>query len=191
MTSVAKLAVIVHRWGGTPVSDWYPWLRRELEDRGYDVQVPSMPNTEVPEITPWVSCLKTTLADSPAQEILLVGHSIGCQTIVRYLGEAVLPVNRALFVAGWVQLAGLDEEEQVIAEPWLTDPIKTAAAKSKLGSGTAFFSRDDPLVPLSNQDFFADKLGSQIVILDGYGHFDLDSEIVQIPELLPYLEPKA
>lgn len=188
MAGIQKLAVIIHRWGGSPSDDWYPWLKVELEARGYRVIVPAMPNADVPEITPWVQTLRTTLANNPAHEVLLVGHSIGCQAIIRYLAEAFVPVARALFVAGWVELMGLSGEEQVIAEPWLTDHINTAAAKAHLGSSVAFFSGDDPLVPLSNQDFFRDRLGSRIVMLDGYGHFDEGFNASEIPELLTYIE---
>ena len=28
--------VIVHGWGGTPEEGWFPWLRRELEERGHE-----------------------------------------------------------------------------------------------------------------------------------------------------------
>lgn len=183
-----KLAVIVHGWGGSPLDGWYPWLAAELEARGYAVAVPAMPDTDVPEITPWVQTLKSTIADIPAEEVLLVGHSIGCQTILRYLAEAYVPVGKALFVAGWTTLSGLDEEEQAIGRPWLETPINLEHVRSHLGSSVAFFSTDDPVVPLEpNQIFFKDRVGSETVVLNGYNHFDEDAGIMRLPELLHYV----
>lgn len=187
MPGASKLAVIVHRWGGSPESDWYPWLRAELVQRGYDVLVPAMPNPNEPVITPWVDALSQLLAEHPSEQTLLVGHSVGCQTILRALANRQQTVQKALFVAGWVRLTGLEDEDQIIAEPWLTQAIDVAAAKARLGASVAIFSEDDPVVPLSNQDFFRDQIGSQIVLLDGYGHFDEETDTSEIPELLAYV----
>jgi hypothetical protein len=52
----------------------------------------------------------------------------------------------------------------------------------------ALFSTDDPVVPLEpNRAFFKDKLGSEIIVLDGYNHFDQDASVMSIPELLQYI----
>jgi len=77
-------AFIVHRWDGTPVSDWYPWLRKQLEKDGFNVVVPEMPNTAVPTIDSWVGHLQSVCRDVD-QQTYFVGHSIGCQAILRYL----------------------------------------------------------------------------------------------------------
>lgn len=184
-----RLAVIVHRWGGVPASDWYPWAKVQLEVRGYDVLVPAMPNTDEPDITAWTSELQRVLGDNPAQSLLLIGHSIGCQTILRTLEKAQSKVDRAIFIAGWVQLTGLTETEAQVVQPWLTQSFGVQAAKQCLKASIALFSSDDPYVPLEqNQAFFHDKVGAQLITLDGYGHFDEDTNVSKIPELLPYIE---
>lgn len=178
----------MHGWSGSPSDGWFPWLKTDLETRGYAVLVPAMPNTDTPEITSWVQTLKSTLADNEAQEVLLVGHSIGCQTILRYLAEAYVPVNKVIFVAGWVELTGLDDIEKVIARPWLEDRINVPAARSHMGKSIALFSTDDPVVPLEpNCTFFKDQIGSEVILLDKYGHFDEEAGVRAIPELLPYI----
>ncbi len=48
------------------------------------VQVPAMPNTAEPKIETWVPFLEK-LVGKPDKDTYLVGHSIGCQTILRYL----------------------------------------------------------------------------------------------------------
>ena len=34
-----KNIFIIHRWGGKPNSDWYAWLKNELEVKGYNVSI--------------------------------------------------------------------------------------------------------------------------------------------------------
>jgi uncharacterized protein len=182
-----KLAVIVHRWGATPESDWYPWLQNELLQRGYDVAIPAMPHTDAPEMQAWIHEVAVAIEEAPYGSLTLVGHSIGCQTILRYLEKASALAAKVLFVAGWVQLTGLADDEEDIAVPWLTLPIDTVAVKSKIGESVAFFSSDDPLVPATNQQYFRDTIGSRVVILHDRGHFDEDTGVLSLPELLQYM----
>jgi len=63
-----KKVIVIHRWEGTPQSDWYPWLRTEIEKKGFEVTVPLMPNTEEPKINEWVSTIKN-LIKNPNQDI--------------------------------------------------------------------------------------------------------------------------
>jgi len=78
-----KKAIIVHGWAYNPESGWYPHVKKELESKGFHVQVPEMPNPEEPKINDWISKLKETIPN-PDQETYFIGHSVGCQTILRF-----------------------------------------------------------------------------------------------------------
>ena len=53
-----KRVFIIHRWDGTPNSDWYPWIKKELENKDFKVEIPIMPNTSEPRIDSWITYLK-------------------------------------------------------------------------------------------------------------------------------------
>ncbi|MEK7531450.1 MAG: alpha/beta hydrolase, partial [Patescibacteria group bacterium] len=87
---------------------WFPWLKTELEKNGFQVHVPAMPESAEPKIEAWVSHLSKIVGDVD-KNTYFVGHSIGCQTILRYL--ETLPADKkvggATFVAGWFTLMNL------------------------------------------------------------------------------------
>ena len=122
-----KKACIVHGWGGFTHEGWYPWLHVELEKLGYMVESPSMPDTDYPRIEAWVGHLAKIIGEVDT-EYVLIGHSIGCQTILRYL-ETLPPdktVAQVILVAPWLGLTPetLDENEsEEIARPWIDTPI--------------------------------------------------------------------
>ena len=184
-----KRVFIIHGWGGYPEEGWLPWLKQELEGKGFQVEVPSMPNTDNPKIDVWVPFLKDKVG-TPDQETFLVGHSIGCQTILRYLES--LPegakVGGAVLVAGFVHLAKLDEtEEQEIAKPWLETPIQWEKILTHTNNFAAIFSDNDPFVPLDDSKIFESKLGAKIIVQSEKGHFSGSDNINELPVALEEL----
>ena len=90
---------VVHCWDGNKNDGWYPWLDKELSDSENAVYRFNMPNTANPKIDEWVSFLDKQV-DSLDENTYFIGHSIGCQTIMRYLQtKEVGKIGGILFVA--------------------------------------------------------------------------------------------
>ena len=180
-----KKVFIIHGWEGYPEEVWFPWLKQELEKRGFSVIVPEMPDTESPVIEDWVSYLEK-IVGIPDNNTYFVGHSIGCQTIMRYLEKIDnIKIGGAVFVAGWFNLIGLTTDEELeIAKPWLEIPINLNKVKEATNNFTAIFSSNDPYVPLKDQDIFKEKLGAKIIIEKDKGHFDEGSGVKNLPSVL-------
>lgn len=121
---INKKIFIVHGWDGGPDKDWMPWTKRELSKRGHEVHLLSMPDPDYPKINPWVEHLRKEVG-KPSKNTILVGHSMGCQTILRYLEtlQEDEKIDRVVLVAGFgLHLTGLTEEEKIVAGPWVETP---------------------------------------------------------------------
>src|SRR4030066_2505824 len=79
-----KRLIIVHGWEGYPEEGWFPWLKKEMEKRGWEVQVPTMPNANNPKLYEWLSFLQQ-ITGKTDENTFMVGHSLGCITILRFL----------------------------------------------------------------------------------------------------------
>jgi len=95
-----KKAYIIHGWGGNSEEGWLPWLKKELEAKGFEALAFDMPDTENPKIETWVKYLEDNI-QNPDEETILIGHSIGCQTILRYLEKFPenVKVGKAILIA--------------------------------------------------------------------------------------------
>ncbi len=181
-----KRAFIIHGWSSNSEDGWFPWLKLELEKEGFQVTIPTMPNTDSPDITEWVNHLKQ-IALYTDDETVFVGHSIGCQTILRYLEglESEAKVRGAVFVGGWFTLMNLEtEDEKTIAHPWLETPINFDLVKQHTKNFTAIFSDTDPVVPLENKDLFEVNLNAQTIVENDKGHFTGSEGVVELPSVL-------
>lgn len=183
-----KRLFIIHGWEGYPEEGWFPWLKKELESHGFQVQVPAMPNPVEPNIDSWVSFLKEQVG-TPDYETFFIGHSIGCQTIIRYLES--LPqdtkIGGAIFVAGWIHLNSKATEEEgadKIAKPWLETPIQWEKIVLHADKFIAIFSDNDPFVPKEDSKIFKEKLKAKIIIEHNKGHFSGEDNIKELPSVL-------
>lgn len=181
-----KKVFIIHRWAGSPSKDWLPWLKKELVKRGFKVQVPAMPDPETPKIKSWVAKLKKVVG-KPDTGTYFVGHSIGCQTILRYISKLSKgqKTGGAVFVGGWLTLKGLEtEKEKMVATPWLKTPINFSAIKRHGGKYIAIFSDNDYYVPFKNRQLFRKKLGAKVITEHKKGHFTEDDKVKKLPGVL-------
>ena len=147
---------IIHRYGGSPDSDWYSWLRMMMEQRGFAVTVPAMPQMTDMYSKPWVDALKT-YAKSFDADTYFVGHDFGCFAILKYIDSIItgLRVGGALFVAPYM----------------ISERLNYAGIKAKIGKMTAIFAKDDPLVALSDSAIFSQDLGANVVVMPLKTHF--------------------
>jgi uncharacterized protein len=182
-----KRVIIVHCWEGYPDYCWYPWLKQELESRNIQVRIPVMPETELPKQDLWVPML-ARLVGKPDEETILVGHSIGCATIMRYL-ETLGPgetIGGAVFIAGFNTDLGFKEIHNFFETPFDFQEIQRHLPRL-----VAIHSDDDPYVDSSYADIFRDKLEAEVVLLKGMKHFsgDVDDEAscTRLPEALDAL----
>jgi len=179
-----KRVFIIHGWEANPEMHWFFWLKKKLEEQGFKVEVPVMPNTMEPKVKEWPAHL-AKIVGKLDEQTYFVGHSIGCQAILRYLAKGRRHRSGGVvLVAPWFKLTNLEtEEEKMIAKPWLEEPIDF----NKLKNSSKFigiFSNNDPYVPLVNSEILKKKLVAEIIIIPNAGHFNFEDGFDQLPTAL-------
>ena len=177
-----KKLFIIHGWGGNSDEPMLFWLKEQSISMGFNVCVPNMPNTDEPKINEWVSSLKD-LAPRPDEEVYLIGHSIGCQTILRYLETFnKVKIGGVILIAPWLVLSNLEtDEEVIIGKPWIETPIDFERVKQTTDKFIVILSDDDPVVPLEeNKNLFEKLLNPKIIIEHQKGHFTESDEVVSL-----------
>lgn len=181
-----KRVFVIHGWGGHSEESWFPWLKSELEKKGFEVQVPQLPDSANPRIENWIPVIAKTVGN-PNEQTFFVGHSMGNQAIARYLEglSSDKKVGGVIFVAGFFKrLTGLTDEEKETGAHWLQTPLDLRKVKSHFDKSVAIFSDDDEFVPLDNQEEFKTFFQSEVIIEKSKGHLNGEAGVFELPIVL-------
>jgi len=184
--NLMKKIYLVHCWDGTSTDGWYPWLSEKMKEENVNLIKFDMPNTSCPKIDEWVKKLNSEvkLLDN---ETYFVGHSIGCQTILRYLEtKDITNIGGILFVAPWLDLlpkAIEDEDSYKIAQPWINTPIDFEKIKKFTNNINCIFSDDDYFVSIDQEKEFRNKLNAKTIIVNNKGHISQEDNVYELQEI--------
>ncbi|KKW46454.1 MAG: hypothetical protein A3A43_03490 [Candidatus Liptonbacteria bacterium RIFCSPLOWO2_01_FULL_56_20] len=89
--------LILHGYTGSPQENKYPWIKKELEKRGYEVNIPKLPNTNDPSEQEQVNyVLENFTLD---ENTVLFGHSLGAIVALKVLQKANTPIAKLVLGA--------------------------------------------------------------------------------------------
>jgi predicted alpha/beta hydrolase family esterase len=182
-----KKVYLIHGWGGTGSGGWFDWLKQELPKKGFKVKSFDMPDTDNPKIESWVKYLESNIDSKDIDErTYFIGHSIGCQTIMRFLEKLHKhkKIGGCVFVAGWFDLINLESEEMGIAHPWINQKIDFDRVLDHCSNFLSIFSTNDPYIHLDESEKFKKNLNSKIIIKHNLEHFN---NVDKIPEILDFI----
>lgn len=187
-----KNALILHGAGNDSTGNWFPWLKEELEKRGYKVWVPDLPNADRPIQKDWLETIFSNKKWQFDEDSVMIGHSSGATLILRILEKLPesVKIYKAILVAAPTD-KGLNPEyfaykEDVTKEPFNWQKIKNSCDKFYL-----VYSDNDPYdCGKRHGKVIQEKIGGQLIIKSGEGHFNLEksSDYKQFPLLLELID---
>ena len=179
-----KHAVIVHGYKGRSFTSWKPWLRYALELAGWTVDLPVMPEPDHPDAEAWVTQLSGAVGH-PDTDTYLIGHSLGCITILRYLEE--LPddqrVGGVVLVAGFGQAFERYEKGDFgqVLDTFFDHELDWVKIRRHCDQFVAIHSEDDPLVDVGQLYILGESLGARTVMVQGMKHFSMKDGVLTAP----------
>lgn len=186
-----KNALILHGTGGDSQENWFPWLKAQLEQRGFAVFVPDLPGADRPNINRYNQFIFQTEHWHFDQETILIGHSSGAVALLGLL--ASLPANvqvaACYLVGAFKDDLGWEALHDLFLEPFNFVEIKKKAKKFVF-----VHSDNDPYCPLAHAQFLAKELEGELVVIPNQKHFSIGTageQYRQFPKLLALITNTA
>jgi len=181
-----KTAFIIHGSNGSKDAHWYPWLKKKLEERGFQVFLPQFPIHENQTLQNWLDVLK------PWKDFLegsiMIGHSLGVPFILNVLNQWDKKIQAAFFVAGFTGKLEVNEPNIPDFAEKLFDWEKI---KENCKNFNIIHSDNDPYVPLEKAEELAENLGVKAILVKGGEHFQVKSGFETFDLLLERIEGRC
>ncbi|OGG80470.1 hypothetical protein A3A39_04195 [Candidatus Kaiserbacteria bacterium RIFCSPLOWO2_01_FULL_54_13] len=155
-----KRIVLLHGREASSKSLFLPWLKKKLEERGYTVEVPDMPNPNNPnddEQTEYVR--KHCKLDA---HTAVVGHSFGGIVALRLLERGV-KLGRVTLVGTPYSGNWLDSKKRPTVRVALKKGFDFKTIRKSCDGFVALYDTGDKIVPMSDGEAYAKKLSCPLI----------------------------
>lgn len=175
--------IILHGSFGSKDGNWFPWLKKQLENKKYKVDVPQMPvGVGNQNYDNWSEELnKLTINENT----IIIAHSIAPVFVCKYLINNKIRVKKLLFVCGFNNYLGIDTDFNSVNKPMFLDNLEDI--KKYCDNIICFYSDNDPYVPLNVEKVFADTISNKQHIIANGGHINAESGYTEFEEILSYI----
>ena len=180
-----RTVFIFHGTGGYPEENWFPWLKKELEQQGCQVIIPQFPTPEGQSLEAWLRIVET-YKENINEETIFIGHSLGGLFLLRVLERLKHSVFAAFFVSAPIGIKPIrfyESDYQFSGFSFDWSKIKNSATQF-----TVFHSDNDPYVSLGNGKELAKQLGVKLNFIPNAGHLNTESGYTTFEELLEELK---
>lgn len=177
---------LFHCWGGDSRSCWSGSLADHFLAKGIPVIAPNFPDSNNPKIEKWLEEIRLNNPKFDQKDKwILVGHSLGCPTILRLLEnfKEEERVKAIILVAGFAKDLGISQIKNFVENEFNWSKIKSKTEKI-----IVINSDNDPFIDLEEGKRMAQMLGAKFIIEHNAGHINEGSGFKKYPKLVELIE---
>lgn len=156
---------------------WQTILEHKLGEACFRVH---QENWEAPDCETWIQKIESELVDFDKAQLILIGHSIGCMAIVKWIERFNHKIKGALLVAP-------SDSERLGYPTFITGFTPIPSEKLSFPS-IVIASSNDHVTTLDRSKKFAKDWGSELIILENAGHIEPKSGFGDWQEILELIE---
>jgi serine hydrolase len=175
--------VVVPGWQGSGEGHWQSWLEDQLRAAGRQTLRPDFADLDEPELTDWLTALRSALVDLPPDGFDVVAHSLGAVLWLHHVadpGTAPRPARVAL-IAPPSPTTAIPQIAGFFPPPLDVDAVRHGADGTVLIAGD-----DDPYLPEGIAAAYALPLRIATTVLTGGGHVNVESGYGEWPAMLEW-----
>ena len=176
--------IVIHGSFGSSESNWFPWIKSELEKKKIKIDIPNMPiGIGNQTYDNWKKVLDNLFVD---EDTTIIGHSIAPIFICKYLIENKINVKKCIFVQGFNN--GIVNEEYDIVNSSFFINEDVSEVKKYCDNIICIYSDNETYVKNKEEiEKFAEKVADKKVLLEGAGHINSESGYTEFKEILEFI----
>ena len=189
-TNTMKRAFIIHGWDATPSDHWFPWLSGSLQQHGFSMDTPALPNPAAPVFADWQRTLARHIG-TPQPDDLYIAHSLGSITLLHYLSQArPAKIGGLILVSGFAaKLPKLPEIDGYSMDNYVEQArLDLPAIRAATPNIVCIVSGNDAIVAPEESGKLAAALNAPVIRVANAGHFLASDGFTELPQVLQAAE---
>lgn len=180
-----KRVGIVHGFRGSSAIHWQTWLARKCSKvLKLETAYPKLPKKHNPRLPAWLEALGRTMPIID-EASALVGHSLGCTTILQMLRK-IEKVGLVILVAP-PSLSRVEASEAAHLTHFY-DGLDAKGLRGKILRAHVYSSENDPWVDARAAEMLANDLKAKFHLLPGAGHINVDAGYHTFPGIIEHIK---
>lgn len=178
---------IIHGSFGSPFGNWFSWLYDFISSEGKQVYVPQFPiGVGYQNYGNWSKLLKYYSELGLINEnTTIIAHSIAPIFVSKFLTENNIKVNKLIFVCGFNNYFGINEEYDTVNKTMYFDNLQSV--KQLANEIICFYSDNDSYVKYEVEKEFADTIATEQICIQNAGHINSESGFDTFEDIVNYL----
>lgn len=179
---------IIHGSFGSPLGNWIPYLRRQIENRGLEAYTPDFPiGIGFQNYENWSKLLKCYCDCGLLNEkTTIIAHSIGPIFICKFLIDNKIKVKKLIFVQGFNNGKVNKEYDEVNSSFFITNNLEKI--KEYCDNIICFYSDNETYVKNKEEIYnFANTVSTKKILIKNGGHLNSESGYTEFKDLLEYI----
>lgn len=119
------------------------------------------------------------------ENTIIIGHSIAPVFISKFLTENKLKVKKLIFVCGFNNYLGINEEYDAVNKTMYFDDLEDV--KQYANEIICFYSDNDPYVKYEVEKDFANKIATEQILIPNSGHINSESGYDTFEDIVNYI----
>ncbi|MFA6918653.1 MAG: class I tRNA ligase family protein [Patescibacteria group bacterium] len=180
--------LIIHGWEGSGDGNWFPWMKRELEQNGFEVFTPTMTTSASPKIEKWMEEL-TPYMEKMGENDIIIGHSLGSNAALRLIEKTGKKIGHLFLVGSAIgklsdelwklfEQGAPSSDVKSLREFWEGRPIDWEKVTQLAINKNIILSDDDPYIHTDTHKDLPE--GWNFELWHGHKHFT----VFEAPEIL-------
>ena len=182
-----KNYVIIPSAINTVYDNWFSWFKTELENKGFNVCVPYMPQGEFCNYKNWEKVLasykKIGLIN---KETTIICYDISCVFATRFIVKTKTNIEGIIGVCPFNTMVGIEQDKLNKSFICKNEILQKVSRFVKFYH--TVISDNDSIISEEDYTKFCNAVGAKSHTISGAGHFDSEAGYTKFPELVSLID---
>ncbi|KKS26508.1 MAG: Leucine-tRNA ligase [Parcubacteria group bacterium GW2011_GWA2_42_11] len=177
--------LFLHCYGGSSKGDFWPWLKAELEKKGFEAAVPDLPGGETPKLDEQIKFVLDNYEID--EQTIIATHSLGGVLAMKLLGEGKIKARKLIMMAPPLNTDLKDNKPRPALDKYCDWQFDFKKIKKNVKEIVVLADLEDHIVPAEHTNIISRELDAVLVeTIAPAPHFDCDrSEVILNSILTP------